>query len=271
MTYPSIKLARFVASLLLVAGFSRRTRAVETSSATTARGADSILERSRRAMRPSNVSALRSIVMEGTYEYTSQSGLHAVAPLYEHWRAPGILYQDIKAPFGLMRRWSDGDRGWASRPEFPNRPLGNAEISEARRDAALYQPAALAREYTRYVFEGRRAYEGREFDVVAAQSRLGRTERFYFDPATGLAMYLEVWEEGPEGLRVVGGGEFYQSRYVLEDYRLVDGLRVPFHVQRQRPSSLVDMRFDRVRVNVAVDTTREKAPTAPVDTITRRP
>jgi hypothetical protein len=37
---------------------------------------------------------------------------------------------------------------------------------------------------------------------VAGRSRLGKTERFWFDAVTGLVRYVEVWQEGPEGLRV---------------------------------------------------------------------
>jgi hypothetical protein len=259
-----LRLASFVSSAAILASACVIGRGGAERGATPAsRAADSILARSRLATRPATVAAPGSIVMVGTYEYTGQGGQHGVAPLYEHWRAPGILYQEITAPFGMMRRWSDGERGWASRPEFPNRPLPDAELSEVRRDAALYQPAALGREYTSYTFEGRLRFEGREFDVVAAQSRLGRTERFYFDPTTGLPAYLEVWEEGPEGLRSPGGGEFYQTRYTLDDYRTVGGIKIPFRIQRKRPNSVIDMRFEQVRLNVPIDTLREKAPTAP--------
>lgn len=261
MQFTSHRLTSVVSSVAVLASACVGGRAGAQGAGTAeARAADSILARSRVAMRPATVAAPRSIVMTGTYEYTAQSGLHALAPIYQHWRAPGILYQEITAPFGMMRRWSDGERGWGSRPELPNRPLPDAEMSEVRRDAALYQPAALSKEYTAYKFEGRLPHEGKSFDVVAAQSRLGRTERFFFDPITGLPAYLEVWEEGPEGARVPGGGEFYQTVYIIDDYRTVDGIKIPFRVRRKRPSTLVDMRFEQVRLNVNVDTLREKAP-----------
>ena len=204
--------------------------------------------------------------MEGTYEYTGQGGQHGIAPLYEHWREPGILYQELQAPFGLMRRWYDGTRGWASRPEFPNRQLPDAELSEAKRDAAFYQPWSMPGEYSSMVYEGRRRDGEHEYDVVAAQSRLGKTERFWFDAATGLVKYLDVWEEGPEGLRVPGGGEFYQTRYTVDDYRLVGRMMLPFHIRRARPNSSVEMRFTSIRVNAPVDTLRERPP---ADTIAR--
>ena len=225
-----------------------------------------ILRRAELAVRPDGVTQPRTIVLEGTYEYTGQGGQHGIAPLYEHWREPGILYQEIKAPFGLMRRWYDGTRGWASRPEFPNRPLPDAELSETKRDAALYQPWAMSGEYTALTYEGRRVDGGQDYDVVAAQSRLGKTERFWFDAGTGLVKYLDVWEEGPEGLRVPGGGEFYQTRYIVDDYRPVGRMKLPFHVQRIRPNSSVQMRFTSVRVDVPVDTLRERPP---ADTVSR--
>jgi hypothetical protein len=107
--------------------------------------------------------------------------------------------------------------------------------------------------------------------VVAATSRIGRTERFYFDPATGLPAHLEVWEEGPEGLRTVGGGEYYQTRYTLSDYRDVDGARLPFSILRKRPNSSGQYRFERIRQNVPVDTTLEAPPREPAGTVVPQP
>jgi len=257
---PSIDLAgRLLPALALVG-----CRSTRSPSAT------DILERAETAVRPVGVPAPRTIVIEGTYEYTGQGGQHGVAPLYQHWRAPGVLYQEVQAPFGQMRRWFGGERGWASRPEFPNRPLGNAELSETRRDAALYQPWAMPGEYQSFAYEGRRQRGGKEYDVVAAQSRLGKTERFWFDPSTGLVRILDVWEEGPEGLRSVGGGEFYESHYLVDDYRPVGKHTLPFRIRRVRPNSSVDMRFASVRVDAPVDTLREQAPPVRADTMSRR-
>ena len=250
---------------------SATARATDATLSVEARAADSILRRSRIAAHGANPSPVRTRVMEGTYEYSGANGQHAVAPLQAHWRAPGILYQEMRAPFGVMRRWSDGNRGWASRPEFPNRPLPDAEISEVRREVVFFQPADLANEYTAYRFEGQRDLDGRTYDVVAATSRIGKTERFYFDPSTGLPAHLEVWEEGPEGLRSVGGGEYYQTRYTLADYRAVDGMRLPFDILRKRPSSSARYRFERIRQNVPVDTTREAPPREPSGTVVPQP
>jgi hypothetical protein len=113
--------------------------------------------------------------------------------------------------------------------------------------------------------------DGRSLDVVAATSRIGRTERFYFDPESGLPLHLEVWEEGPEGIRSVGGGEYYQSRYTLSDYRDVDGMRLPFRLLRKRPRSTAEYRFRHLRLNVPVDTTRELPPAAPSGTVVPQP
>ena len=222
--------------------------------------AGDVLTRAQLAVRAADVPPPRTIVMEGTSEYRGQNGQQGVAPLYSHWREPGILYQELQAPFGLMQRWFDGQRGWKSRPELPRLALPDAELSEARRDAAMYQPWAIAGEYTSFVYEGRRIDEGREYDVVAGQSRLGKTERFWFETRTGYVKYLDVWEEGPEGLRVAGGGEFYRTRYVIEDYRPVGRMMLPFRIQRIRPNSSFDIRFTSIRIDAPVDTLRERPP-----------
>jgi hypothetical protein len=226
-----------------------------------------IMRRAESAVRAEGAAQPLTIVFNGTYEYTGQQGQHGIAPYYQHWRSPGVLYQEVQAPFGQMRRWFDGTRGWASRPEFPNRVLGDAELSETRRDAAMYQPWAMREEYRTMSYEGRRSRDGREFDVIAAESRLGKVERFWFDPATGLVRILDVWEEGPEGLREVGGGEFYETHYFLDDYRKVGAMTLPFRVRRIRPSSAIDMRFDSIRVNVPIDTLRERRPAGASDTL----
>ena len=51
-----------------------------------------------------------------------------------------------------------------------------------------------------------------------------------------------------------------QTRYIVDDYRAVGRMKLPFHVQRIRPNSSIDMRFTSVRVDVAVDTLRERPP-----------
>jgi hypothetical protein len=86
---------------------------------------------------------------------------------------------------------------------------------------------------------------------VAAQTREGKTERFYFDAATHLPSRLDLWEQGPEGARVEG--EFLLAEYRLEDYRRVDGMMLPFRIVRVRPRSTIEYRFNEIKHDVEVD------------------
>lgn len=187
--------------------------------------------------------------MAGTVEYIGV-GQRGTAPLEIYWEAPDKFYQVIRAPFGLIERGVNGSEGWGSHPQTGSRKLSPHEMLEARREWSLYQPLLIRDLYRKMRYEGRTRVDGQDFDVIAAETKQGRTERFYLDPSTHLPVRLELWEEGPEAVRA---GELYLARFYLTDYRKLDGIAVPFRIRRVRPNSEAIYTFTEVAQNVRID------------------
>jgi hypothetical protein len=195
--------------------------------------------------------AITSRVMTGEMEY-SGGGRHVTgAPITMVWVAPDKLHQTIQAPFGRIERIVAGSRGWGRHPETGRRDLSPEELSEARRDAALYNPSMWIHEYRELVSEGRKQVDGALVDVVRATLPDGRIERLYFSSESHLPVRVDMWEEGPEGARV--RGESYLARYLLSDYKAADGIIVPHTVRRERPNSVLLYKWKTVQHNAEVD------------------
>ena len=65
-------------------------------------------------------------------------------------------------------------------------------------------------------------------------------------------MRVDLWEEGSEDRRA---GEYYLAQFYLGDYRVVDGIRIPFYIRRVRPHSTMIFVFTEVKQNGVLDET----------------
>lgn len=198
---------------------------------------------------PARSKNIRTREIHGTFEYRG-IGQHGIGQLEMRWKAPSSLVEQLRGPMGVITRGYDGERAWGSHPQTGVRQLSSYEIDEILLVAALYQPLVIHHRYSEPTYKGRTNVGGRETEVLSAIRHGGRADRFYFDPVTGLPVQLDVWEEGPEAVREPG--EFYLAHYQLDDYRMVDGVAVPFYVRRVRPNSTMTFRFTEVRQNVAL-------------------
>jgi hypothetical protein len=187
--------------------------------------------------------------VKGTLEYTGVDQ-HAIVQFETSWVAPDRLAQTMRAPFGVVTRVYDGERGVGVHPQTGRRDLNPSEVTEVMRDGALYQLFYLRGMYAGLASEGTQTVDGRRVEVIAATARDGKADRYHFDVSTAELVRVDAWEEGPQGVR---SGEPYVAIYHLEDYRKVDGVRVPFRIRRVRPASESLYRFDEVRHNVRVD------------------
>jgi hypothetical protein len=192
------------------------------------------------------VSSIRTREIRGTFEYRGIQQ-HGAGAVQMQWRAPNSLVEQLDGPLGRVMRGFDGVRAWGFHPQAGKRKLSSAEIDEIRLEAAFYQPIIMQRHETPK-YRGIANLHGRTTEIVTAKRRGGRTDRFYFDPESGLPIQLDLWEEGPEAVR--RPGRFYLAHYELRDYRYVDGVAIPFQIRRIRPNSTMVFRFTEVRQNV---------------------
>jgi hypothetical protein len=102
--------------------------------------------------------------------------------------------------------------------------------------------------------EGRAAVGDREAFVVVATTREGTTEKLFFDTQTGLLLrkYREI--------KLALGAFPTQTDY--EDYREVDGVRVPFAVRWSIPGRAWGRKITEVKTNVDIEDATFSAPAA---------
>ena len=204
--------------------------------------------------------------LKGKFEYSgslqttpeSFEAQHAVGTVEMYWKSPNRVAEVLLGPPLAVKRGYDGKDAWGFHPQAGVRRISPSEITEIIREGALYQPLALSNYYTRMSYDGKRRVDGPEVDIIEATTKDDRTERFYFDSSTGLPVRLDLWEEGPEGARA--GGEFYLAQFYLGDYRIVDGIQVPFTIRRVRPHSTMIFTFTEVKQNLALDDSIFEAP-----------
>jgi len=194
---------------------------------------------------------VRTREIQGSLEYrgTQQHGTGAFSM---RWKAPRSFVEELRHPLGSVVRGLNGSRAWGEHPQAGVRQISQMEVDEILLEAALYQPLGVRHWYTTLAYEGRTTVDGREAEMLSAR-RHGKTlDRFYFDVVTGLPIRLDVWEEGPEGVRIPSPEHAYLAHFDLGDYRKVGGVAVPFLIRRRRPNSTSTLRFTTVRHNVSL-------------------
>jgi outer membrane lipoprotein-sorting protein len=204
--------------------------------------------------------------VKGKFEYNGSSQTtpgsfepqHAVGTVEMYWKAPNKVAAVLLGPPLAVKRGYNGKDAWGFHPQAGVRKISPVEIAEIVRDGTLYQPLALSNHYTQMSYDGKRRVDGPEVDIIEATTKDNRIERFYFDSSTGLPVRLDLWEEGPEAVRIQG--EYYLAQYYLGDYRIVNGIQVPFSIRRVRPHSTMIFTFTEVKQNIALDDSIFEAP-----------
>ena len=188
---------------------------------------------------------LHSRVAKGTVELTALGAKGTVEAYHE---APNKLVVMMHLPgLGTIQEGFDGSVGWSQDPFTGVREQSGAELVESRRDADFYRDLDLSKGYTRMELKGTEKVAGRDAHVVeAAPPGAGRKpDRMYFDAATKLLVRLDTVTNSPQGAIPV---EAY-----IEEYRAVDGVKVPFAVRQAVAGSDIVIRFEEVTHNVSID------------------
>jgi carboxyl-terminal processing protease len=112
---------------------------------------------------------------------------------------------------GVVRRGFTGAYGYMQIPLSGYREMGGAELSGVRLEARSGWTADLRRLYTSMTLKGKEDVGGAEAYAVTATPADGHAVTLYFDARTGLLLR--------------------RDRTYFEDYREVDGVRLPFRIR----------------------------------------
>ena len=239
--------AVIICSLTLVARHARAKQAVDPT-------VDDILTRYIAAIGGrAAISKHTTKISKGTLEVV---GVTTDGTAESYAKAPNKYISVINIPnYGEIRRCFDGQSGWISGPEVGVQSIAGQDLSTTRRDADFYQPLDLKKLYPVLVLKGKEDVGAWPAYVIEANSGDGVIRHMYFDVSSGLLVRNVDETQTPQGADVVES--------FLEDYREIEGVKLPFTVRQVHNKLILIVRITEVKMNQAIDDAKFAKPAAP--------
>jgi photosynthetic reaction center cytochrome c subunit len=194
------------------------------------------------------IDKVKTRVMKGTL--TTANG---AAIGYELTQAgPDMVVSTVSSPdSGVIERGFNGTVAW-EKSQRGLRDLGADTFAVFRR-LSLYHDLKLAPQFTRMTV-GKGKINDRDVYVLRVTSVEGKREQLFFDAQTGLLIRRSQTIPTPIGN--------IPEQIDFEDYRDVDGLKMPFTVRQSSvdASSPAVKKFTEIKLNVPVDDKRFNKP-----------
>jgi hypothetical protein len=194
---------------------------------------------------------LNSRITTGTIDIP-QMNLSGTIEIRE--KAPNHLLATIVIAGASFRQGFDGTIGWTDDPQNGLHEESGAELEDTRRDADFYHPLDLHSLYSKFTLTGSEKIGDHEAYVVEATRPGADPDKLYFDTKTGLVLRLSTRHHTADGVT-----SFQED---LEDYREVDGVRLPFTVHQRTSDSSFTIKFTEVHQNVELDDAQFSKPAA---------
>jgi zinc protease len=199
------------------------------------------------------VEKLTTRMMKGSLE--TPEGTGGSTEFYA--KAPSKYVEMSNFPdYGIIQEGFDGTLGWSKNPESSARELSSAESAVNNREKNLHRDIRLKELYPKMTLRGTQRVGNRQAYLIEAVPLEGNPEKMYFDTQTGLLLRRELervtMEEGIVLLEIF-----------LDDYREVDGVKLPFTIRRSTPDYSYALKFSEIRHNIPIEDARFHKPTTP--------
>jgi hypothetical protein len=122
---------------------------------------------------------------------------------------------------------------------------GPQEMSELENDADVYNASRIRNLYDRMKLEMKARLSGRDVYMVEGQPTKGPAEKLFFDVENGL---LVRWDMA----RRQGDRRVFVKVY-LNDYKDIDGVKIPFNVRMVFESFEFSLIVDEMQHNVEIN------------------
>ncbi|HEV2765027.1 MAG TPA: c-type cytochrome [Pyrinomonadaceae bacterium] len=156
---------------------------------------------------------------------------------------------------GVSRQGFEGQSGWLKNPR-EQRALSAADLSALRQTAELYEVVKIREPFPAMTVTGRETVGDRAAYVLEAKRPAGVVEKFYFDAQTGLLLRKLTLTHNlllpiPEQID-------------FEDYREVDGVKLPFTIRISNIDSYFSStrKLVEIKHNVPLDDSLFRPPAA---------
>jgi photosynthetic reaction center cytochrome c subunit len=177
-------------------------------------------------------------------------GLHAAIETYR--TAPDKAFAIEHRANGDVMEGVDGNVGWGKRANGEVTEESGDELARSRQWAEFYPGEHFEKDYERFQVGGIETVNGHDASVMMAWWKGGGADRIYFDVQSGLLMRITHSIESPLGALPL------QTEY--EDYRDVNGLKIPFTVRVTRVDGATTYTWQKMEANVAIDPRRYEKP-----------
>ena len=176
-----------------------------------------------------------------------------LVPEEVYTKAPNKLLVITSYPKIVFRIGFNGTQGWARSSQGGGRDLNDEMLAQLKREAEFYKETRLKEMYSKMAVLGRTTVGEREAYIVeATPNGGGNPEKLYFDVQTGLL--VRKYEES----KTVLGQSPTQTDY--EDYREVDGVKLPFTIRWAIPGRVWGRKITEVKQNAPLDDTQFNLP-----------
>jgi len=190
---------------------------------------------------------IKSRIATGEWDNVTR-GVRFAIEIYSKAPNKRVEILDTTENRGFTGRGYDGASGWSmNMTETGLRQLEGAELAMIARESDFYRALRLDQLYTRLTVTAKENIDGHEVYIVDAIPETGNPEKFYFGSASGLLFRRDV---------VYGKTPVH---HYFEDYKDIDGIKVPLTLRSEGPIKLVT-RIKDIKHNVAIDDAKFKSP-----------
>jgi hypothetical protein len=172
-----------------------------------------------------------------------------------HEKAPNEMIATVMIGGASFVQAYDGKVAWSNDPQNGLREMSDGELDETRRDSDFYRPLDMKNLYTKITCVGIEKIGEHDAYVLEASGEPGADpEKMYFDAQTGLQVRDISQRHTPDGVSPV--------QVDLSDYRVVDGIKLPFSVHQTAGGNEFTITMTEVQQNVDVDDAQFAKPVA---------
>jgi zinc protease len=195
---------------------------------------------------------LTSRTGKGTFDVPAMG---ASGTFTSYAKAPNKQSMVIDIPgFGVVIQGFDGTVGWSQNPMTGLVETSGAALAAAKRESEFYRETKFKEQYKKVEVKSKQKIGEKDALLVEATPETGSAEKLYFDTSNGLLLRIDAEREGPQGNAVV---ETY-----MEDYKEVDGVKLPFTIKQVMPGMTIVVKVDEVKHNVDIDDAKFAKPAA---------
>ncbi len=194
-----------------------------------------------------------SSASKGTMELTAQ-GIRGTLETYAKSPNKFLLIQIIDG-IGRFVQGYDGQVAWSQDPFLGMRNMEGAELANFQREATFNADLKWRELYEKVELTGIEKVGEQDAYVIRLVPSVGKPVIRYYDTQTFMLLRMDTIHESPLGTVPM---EMYPS-----DYRVVDGVNVPFQVKIKSSTGEVVMKTTEVKNNIEIDDAKFAKPTAP--------